>query len=64
MPTCRHGTPAAFLESCTRYRLKAYKEPCRNKQVKNNLTVNFFEDSGLPGLSIQDSKLHGVPVAI
>lgn len=36
MPTCGHGTPDTFLESCTRYRLKAYKEPCRNKQAKQS----------------------------
>lgn len=52
-----------FLESHTRYGLKAYKEPCRNKQVKQSNLIIFFEDSDLSGLSIQDCNLYGVPVA-
>lgn len=36
MPTCGHGTPDTFLESCTRYRLKAYKEPSRNQDAKQS----------------------------
>lgn len=36
MPTCGYGTPDTFFESCIRYRLKAYKEPCRNKQAKQS----------------------------
>ena len=63
MPICRHGTPATFLESHTRYGLKAYKEPCRISKQKD-LTINFLEASGFSGSAIQDGKLHGVTVAI
>lgn len=34
IPICGHGTPDTILESCTRYRLKVYKEPFRNQNVK------------------------------
>lgn len=51
IPICGHGTPDTLLESCTRYRLKVYKEPFRNQNVKNP-TKNFLEDSDLSGLSI------------
>ena len=36
MPICGHGTPNTLLESCTRYRLKVYKEPFRNQNVKKS----------------------------
>lgn len=36
IPICGHGTPDTLLESCTRYRLKVYKEPFRNQNVKKS----------------------------
>ena len=52
MPICGHGTPDTLLESCTRYRLKVYKEPFRNQNVKKSNPIISLRTPALSGLSI------------